>query len=269
MPRSLNGVSASWMPICLAIFFLISLPAQALAKDDADPLIIGVESNDYYPHYQLRNGEIQGFVKDLFARFSQDTGQAVQLRSIPLRRLLIELRRNRVHFKYPDNPKWNSQEKGEDFTHSQPIVRYIDGTLVLPDHLGEPPQDLKTLGTLVGFTPWPYNDRIEEGDLFIYQGTTLEGVIRRTIRNETGGIYANIDVARYLMTHVMGLPDVVVFDPARPHTVSYYATSTVHQTEMLEKFNSWLSRSETFRRNLETKYQVGEFGILKDHKLLN
>ncbi|RED46185.1 hypothetical protein [Aestuariispira insulae] len=266
--RSKNAILQRFpLILCRTIFLclMVILPVRA----QADPMIIGIESNDYYPHYQFQDGEFRGYVRDLFDRFAQDSGLKIHLRTMPLKRLLKEVRAGTVHFKYPDNPKWNVGEKQSVFLHSDPIVGYIDGTLVLPNQVGGPVENIKTLGTLIGFTPWPYFDRIQAGAVSVYEGTSLGGVIKRTLRRGKGGLYANIDVARYQLTSLLGQPDALIFDPNLPHAVSYYAISTVHYPELLDRFNRWQKESAAFKAFLEQKYGVGDAGILGQSQLTN
>ena len=255
------GLCRRFCIIGYGLFALFLIPLRVADAGD-EVIIIGVESNDYYPHYQFINGGFQGYVRDLFDRFSKDSNLKIRLRTMPLKRLLKEVRTGTVHLKYPDNPKWNVEEKKSDFIHSKPIVSYIDGTLVLPGQQGQPVENVRTLGTLIGFTPWPYFDRIQSGRVSVYEGTSLTGLIKRTMRRGRDGIYANIDVANYQLKRLLNQPGALVFDPGLPHAVSYYATSTVHHPELIKAFDQWQISADSFKQQLEEKYMVGRAGVL-------
>lgn len=224
-------------------------------------IIIGVESNDYYPHYQLLDGEVVGYVRDLTDAYAREKNVKIELRSMPLRRIVIELKKGNIHLKYPDNPKWNKDEKEGLFKHSQPIISYIDGTLVTPDNLGKRIERIDILGTLIGFTPWPYFNEIEYGNIQVEMGRTLEGIIKRTLESGNDAVYANVDVANYLMKNNMKQPNALVLDEALPYARSYYSMSTVHYPELLDDFNTWQLNAAPLKQKLERKYELGVYGI--------
>ncbi|NES81748.1 MAG: hypothetical protein F6K10_10275, partial [Moorea sp. SIO2B7] len=56
-----------------------------------------------------------------------------------------------VDFKYPDNEIWSAELKRDiNIYYSAPVVEYIDGVSVLPQHLGTPLSDIKIIGTVRG-----------------------------------------------------------------------------------------------------------------------
>ena len=242
---------------------LAILASPTYAKDK---LIIGVESNDYYPHYQFINDELNGFARDLLDLYASENNLEIEYRSIPLKRLIKEVRNGRFHFKYPDNPKWNKTEKEGMFQYTKPIVRYIDGTMVLDAYLKTPIKRIKRIGTLIGFTPWPYFDLIDKGEIEVIHGRSLEGIIQRTLQQGNDAIYANIDVALYQLSQ--DYPEKTIgefplkFDSTLPFADSYYALSTVKYPGKLKKFEDWMLFNRDKIQKLEAKHGVGEFGIL-------
>ncbi|MCR6633208.1 MAG: hypothetical protein NVV74_25960 [Magnetospirillum sp.] len=151
--------------IRLAVVAVLSLWVLAGSVQAAQrELVVGVEELDYYPVYAVRQGEYVGAAREILDAFAQAEGYTVVYKPLPIKRLFAELLSGGIDMKFPDNPYWASDLKqGRALVYSQPVIRYIDGVLVRPDSLGKGVDGIRALGTVSGFTPFAWMDRIRSG----------------------------------------------------------------------------------------------------------
>lgn len=117
-----------WLPG----FFALMLICQVQAKD----LIIGVEKLNYLPFYTYNGNNYEGFARELFDQFAKDSGHTVEYKILPVARLFHEFLNKQVDMKFPDNPKWKTQDKEKySIQYSNPVIDFTDGIMVLPESL--------------------------------------------------------------------------------------------------------------------------------------
>ena len=117
--------------------------------------VIGVENIDYFPHYTYENGKFEGHGRAILDAFAKSQGYTFVYEAFPIKRLYNNFLDQKLDFKYPDNPNWKQKlKRGTQVHYSQPVAEYIDGVVVLPERKGQGVKQLKTLGTVLGFTAW-------------------------------------------------------------------------------------------------------------------
>ncbi len=218
--------------------------------------VIGVEDMPYLPHYASENGTYSGFARDLFDKFAADSGYDVQYRPLPISRLLTEMLAGRIDSKYPDNPYWASDAKeGLNVQYSAAVAASTDGVSVLPALVGRPVDKIKVIGTVQGFTPWAWLDRIKAGSVKIVETDNFQALVRMTVAGTVDGAFADVDVVRHTLAE-MGQPGALQYDPSLPHTVNDYTLSTTRSPELVKQFSQWLAANQSFIQGLKTKYKL-------------
>ncbi len=243
----------------ITILFSSSIGAEQDMKVlEAPTFIIGVDDTEYYPMYGYQDGNYVGFARELLDAFASDSGYSFQYRPFPILRLYKEFLVNRtVDFKYPDNTFWKSDlKKGKQIHYSTPVVEYIDGVMVLPENKGRGIGSFKSLGTVLGFTPWEYLEAIQTGKIKEDSTTTYRGIIKKTIAKRIDGAYSCIAVLKYQLEN-MNMQGALVFDPSLPHTQSSYRLSSIKHPDIIQKFSFWLVKRKAFIDKLKEKYHVG------------
>ena len=130
----------------------------------AEHYVIAVEKVEYYPLWAQRDGQYAGYARELLDEFGKYSGHSFEYRPLPILRLYKEFLSGRVDFKFPDSPYWaKDQKQGKSVVYSDSALEYIDGVLVKPENLGKGKSNIKTLGTVRGFTAWDYLADIESG----------------------------------------------------------------------------------------------------------
>ncbi len=236
--------------IVIATLFFHALQVHA----DPEEVVIGVEAGAYYPHYDTSTGEYEGFGRALLDAFADHTETKLVYKYQPLKRLVQSLLNGVIAIRYPDNPYWESDLKSQyEITYSNPIVSYVDGSVVKPARLGKGLESLKSLGTVAGFTAWPYFDLIRAGKINVSQNNSRTGLLHQVILGRVDAAYMSIVVANYQLAFVMEQPGALVFDPTLPYKKSHYYLSSIHRPDIVQRFNAFL-RDEAGKIN-EIKYR--------------
>lgn len=243
--------------LCSFLLAAACVPTQLIADD----LTIGVETTEYYPQYQYKEGNYSGFAREVIDLFASKYGHTVTYKAFPIKRLLSVYLGGEVDLKYPDNAYWAGDAKvGKDVVYSDPVVDFIDGTMVLPSAKGKAIAGKFRLGTILGFTPFDYLDKIEAGTVKVTENNNLDSLVRQVESERVEGAYFNVAVAMYHLKEVMKKPELMVFDPNLPHTRSAYAISSIKRPDVVAQFNAFLSENAAEIQGLKDKYQV-EAGI--------
>lgn len=225
-------------------------------------LIIGVENLNYYPYYDFSGTSYSGFFKELMERFADVKGYRVVFKPLPVKRLYTELLESgQIDFKFPDNPHWGGEYKaGKTVHYSDGVVGFIDGTLVRPRNAKGKIGEIKALGTIAGFTPWPYMEPIDSGSIRNIEVRSMPALLKTTMAGRVDGAYVNISVARHILEKVLGQRGKLVWNPHLPYDKGHYHLSTVRYPEILDAFNTFLHAEEGMVKQLEQAYniEVGE-----------
>ena len=248
-------------------FSVIGLLA-ASAAGAKDTLVIGVENLYYLPLSTYEKGAYRGFARDLFDAFAQDRGYAVEYRALPVPRLYASFFSGELDFKFPDNPAWKpAQRAGRKIHYSDPVATFVDGSCTLPERkLGHPDQ-IQRLGTLGGFTPEAWLQRIQTGQPRLSENTHLEALVRQGLAGRVDAAYASVAAINYQLDRVLKRPGALVFNPALPFNRDHYYLSTLKRPDVLKEFNDWLRKHRQRVAALKQQHGVEkgvERGIEKD-----
>lgn len=222
-----------------------------------ETLVIGVENQYYLPAYSYENGVYLGFARELFDAWAQARGHQVVYRALPVPRLYASFLGGQVDFKFPDNPNWNKAARGgKAIAYSEPVLAFVDGTSVRPERKGQGVGAVKVLGTMGGFTPWAWLDRIKAGKTALSENYNLEALTRQTLAGRVDGVYASVAVINYQLDHVLKRPGALVFDPALPASRDHYHLASIKRPELLRDFNDWMRKNQEWINALKTRHGV-------------
>ncbi len=251
LPRVLTG-------LCGAL-----LTAQLWAAD-TKTLTIGVENLYYLPISQYSNGQYQGFARELLDAFAKDQGYKIEYRALPVPRLYSSFFEGEIDFKFPDNPNWQADKRaGKPIVYSEPVAQFVDGVLVPANHPQRKtltPDQIRTLGTVSGFTPWAWLDRIKAGKTTLTENTNLESLSRQVLAGRVDGAYANVAVMNHHLDHVANQPGALVFASQLPHSRDAYFLSSQRRPEVIKQFAQWQKAHKGWIDELKLKHNV-EKGI--------
>ena len=231
------------------ILFLLSASTQAQKTYS-----VGVEAFPYYPHYQITGESFSGYARDILDAFARVKGYKLRYHPMPYMRIVNLFLSNKLDFQYPDNEYWLAKrKKNHHIYYSQSAVNYTDGLHLLPNNIGKGLDSVKTIGTLLGFTPIQYFPLQDSGQLEIHYSTTVEGLIKQAHLGRIDGLYLNTDVIDYAERN-KALK--LVFDPSLPHIKSGYSLSSINHPDIIEDFNHFLNNYPDIVNTIKSKYQL-------------
>ncbi len=243
-------------PVCKHCLGVLLLCCAGVATAKA-PLVVGVESLYYLPVATHDSGGYRGFARDLIDAFAKDQGYRVEYRPLPVPRLYASFFAGQIDFKFPDNAYWKKDLRiGKTIYYSDPVAAFVDGTCVLPAMRNAGPDAIRRLGTMGGFTPWAWLDRIKAGKTSLSENTRLEALVRQALAGRVDGVYASVAVINYQLDHVLKQPGALVFNPALPHSRDNYHLATMKRPEVVREFNDWMRKNRDKVAALKNKHGV-------------
>lgn len=242
------------MKALLAVILCFSLPASPAM---AQTFKVGVELQPYPPYYSLKNGEYQGYARDLLDAFADAQGHEFTYVAVPVKRLLSDFLAGKLDFKYPDNPQWSvEQKRGNSLFYSSATAPFTDGVLVLPDRLGRDKSRLKVLGTQLGFSPLAYQGDLDAGHMRLSQTSQIDSLLKMALSGRVDGIYLNPLVARHALKDAGLAEDALVFDANLPHLQGDYVLSSLHQPQVIREFDAFLENNQALVSRLRSQYGI-------------
>lgn len=234
-----------------ALCVLLAAPARAEQRE----LVVGVEELDYFPCYALRKGEYVGAARDILDAFAQARGYVLSYRPLPIKRLYAELLSGGIDVKFPDNPHWAPDAKqGHNLVYSQPVIAYVDGVLVRPENLGKGIEAVRTLGTVSGFTPFAWLDRMRAGKLVVKENPRTDLLLRQVVLGRMDGAYASVAVVNYTLEGELNMPGALVFDPQLPHSRDAYRLSSLNRPAVVAEFDAWMAANPGLVEAIKQRY---------------
>lgn len=239
-----------------ALLVFATLPTAAYAQ--AKSFNIGVEQTEYYPIYSYRNNQWVGYSRELLDAFAAKKGYQFTYTPLPILRLFVDfLKKDELDFKFPDNPQWRTDLKGTmAITYSKPAFEGIEGSMVLPARVGKGIAAVKTLGTIRGFTPWPYQDAISAQKVFNETTDTLASLVQKTLAGRTDAMFINTAIADYHMAQELKKPGALVLDKGLPNNPVAYLLSTRKHPAIIAEFDAFLASEKALVAQLKAKYKL-------------
>lgn len=222
----------------------------ASAKD----FVVGVEDVSYYPLYDFSNGR-GGYTQALLDEFGRQYGHTFTYLPLPIKRFSKWLIEHQIDFKYPDNVRWNPEGRVYDsFVYSEPTVRLVAGTLTLPQS-ELTPDKLRVLGTLLGFYPTQWIDKIKSGQVKLYEHSSTLVLIQQALRGHVDGIDIEPSVVNHHLK-LLGKPGGLKVNKKFTYEVYDYYLSTIRHKDVILQFNEFLRNNKTFVAELQKKFEI-------------
>lgn len=220
-------------------------------------VVIGVENQYYLPVYAYENGAYKGFARELLDAWARDRGYRVEYRALPVPRLYASFFGGQVDLKFPDNPNWKQAARaGRKISYSDSVATFIDGTSVRPERKGLGVDAVKSLGTMGGFTPWAWLDRIKAGNTVLSENYDLEALTRQALAGRVDGVYASVAVINYQLDHALKQPGALVFDPGLPYSRDHYHLASIKRPDLVRDFNDWMRGNDDRVAALKERHGV-------------
>ena len=221
---------------------------------------VGVEATDYMPISKGDDGKYSGYAKELLDTFASKNGHKFTYTPLPVARLIDEFAvKKSLDFKFPDNAYWAKEvKKDAKIVYSQSAISVTEGLMVLPANKGKGLDSIKKLGTVRGFTPWPYMDQIKSKKIILSEANTPEAAINMCEAGRVDAVYGSQIVSNYIMTDMLKKPGVLVFDDKMPSTKSDFSLSSIAHPDVIKQFDEFLAKDKDTVAKLKAKYKIVE-----------
>lgn len=242
--------------ICLALF----LPWINITNSIAQEFIIGVEDVSYYPLYDFSANDATkpSFTKDLLTTFFEQHNYSYRFIALPVKRFNQWYVENGIDFKFPDNVRWRDDKKNKlNITFSFPVVKLMAGSYVLAKNAKYQRNEIKKLGTILGFAPTLWFDKIKNKELELIEENTPFSIVKHII-------YGNVDATNIdtnVIQHNLKLlekPNAIVLNKNIKHEVYSYHFSSIKHPQIIKQFNEFLQSNSSLLRKLKKKHGIIE-----------
>ncbi|GAB3015173.1 type 2 periplasmic-binding domain-containing protein [Bowmanella dokdonensis] len=246
------------MPL-IRLTLLIMLSGSLAAA--AGEYVIGVESQDYYPHYDFthRDGARASYTTEVFALFSRHSGHQFVFLPLPIKRARQELfEGDTIDLLYPDNPAWaDFQSTGMRRVYSSPLVNILGGTMVRPPDYGKGVANFHVLAVPRGFTPIEWL-KLKQGKPFrVVEVPDALSALEMVLLGRADGADVEFNVARHLLSE-MGQSGMLVMDPGLPLSAVGFHLSTIEHVGLIKEFDRFLSEHQAQIQQLKQHYKLIE-----------
>ncbi len=254
-----------FIPCIISLVIILSFPTHATEVQyqktnisDRRHFVIGVEEQQYYPlyYYDKDKREYTGLASRILNEFAKKSNYTFEYKPYPIKRLHRVLVSGGIDFKFPANPHWaNDLKIDAKISYSDAVIDYTDGVFVKPENIGKGNDSIHVLGTVLGFTPWDWIDKIKSGHVALKETRDFEAMINQLISERIDGAYVNYTVVKYHLKK-SEKEGTIVFDKGLAHTKSQYLLSTAKHPEIIKEFNDWMIVNKELIDKLKQEYAV-------------
>jgi len=226
----------------------------------AQEFIIGVEEVSYYPLYDFSasNTNKPSFCKELLTLFFDQHNYSYRFMALPIKRFDKWYVERGIDFKFPDNFRWRNDKQNKlGITFSQPVIKLMAGSYVLKANAQYKRNDVKKLGTIFGFSPTLWFDKLESNELTLIEESAPFGIIKHLLHNNIDAINIDANVIRHNLK-LLGKPKEIVLNTNIQHEVYSYHFSSIKHPEIIKQFDDFLQNNSELLQQLKKKYGISE-----------
>ena len=230
-------------------------------KLHAKEYIIGVEDVSYYPFYDFsaKQSNQKSFSKELLSTFFQQHGYKFKFVPLPVKRFDKWFAEENIDFKFPDNVRWRSAESRRLNTlYSTPILYLTTGSFVLKKNKHVPEQAIKRLGTLYGFYPTLWVERVRNNSIEIVESKSTFSLVKHLLHGNLDAINIEKNVIDHVLKGMGREKDEIVLNLQAKHERYAFHFSTILHPEILQEFNEFLNTHSKQIAELKRKYGIIE-----------
>lgn len=218
---------------------------------------IGVENIDYYPHYAFSHRPTS-FSQDVLTIFFDQQDIKYEFIPLPLKRFNRWYQLDNIDFKYPDNPKWRVEDSQKlDVIYSRGVVSSIGGSVVKQENILLERKEVKKLGTIAGFYPSLWIDKIKTGDVEMIENHNVVSVIKMATHDMVDVINLDYSVVHYHLKK-LGMEKELVLSKNLPYQEIMFHLSSIEHAEIINKFNIFLIENRHLIEQLKIKHKIIE-----------
>jgi len=239
-------------------FFAFCLALLSAPFASADTLVVGIEDQQFLPHYTVGSGRFTGYAADVLLLFMKSSTHKLKIKTMSSLELLKKMQSGEIDLRYPDNAKWQSSLKAKDsqtIYYSDNVVRYDEGSLVIKEKALAGVDQIRSVGIVRGREPVAYLKLLNSGKVLAKENPDLESLIKSTLLGRVDAAYCNVDVALYRLK-TMGIGNDLLVNTQLPNISDYYTLSTIRHKDVIQEFNQFLQQNQAAIEELKRKYNL-------------
>jgi len=226
----------------------------------AQEFIVGVEEVSYYPLYDFSATDTTrpSFSKDLLTIFFEQHNYSYRFMALPIKRFNLWYVEKGIDFKFPDNVRWRDDKQNKlNITFSQSVVKLMAGSYVLKSNANFKRDDIKKLGTIFGFVPTLWFDRLESKKLELIEENSPLGIVKHILHGNVDATNIDSNVIRHNLKLVEN-PQSIVLNKNIKHEIYGYHLSSIKHPKIIKQFDDFLQNNPKLLQQLKQKYDISE-----------
>jgi len=239
---------------------IVLLFTLAINFAEAKNFIIGVEAIRYYPLYDFSANDTTkpSFTKEILSVFFDANNYQYQFVALPIKRFDKWYIEKNIDFKFPDNFRWRKDKENKlNITFSQSVVKLIAGTYVLKNNKESSRNDIKRLGTILGFVPTLWFDKIGSDNFTLVEESSPISVIRHLLHGNVDATNIDPNVIQHNLKQLKENKQIVLNKNIKHEEFSYHLSSIKHP-EIIREFNNFLNNNKELVESIKEKYGIDE-----------
>lgn len=227
----------------------------------AKEYLIGVEDISYYPFYDFsaKQTDQKSFTKELISVFFTYKNYKFKFVPLPVKRFDKWFVEESIDFKFPDNTRWRTEEsKTLNITYSEPVLHLIAGSYVLAKNQSLSQDAIKRLGTVYGFYPTLWIDRVQNNTIEIVELRSTFSIVKHLIYGNVDAVNIDKNVINHALKS-MGKPeDIIALNKKTKHERFAFHFSSILHPKIIQEFNHFLNTHSEQIAELKNKYGIIE-----------
>lgn len=243
------------------VIYFVGILSIGNSSAQTKEYIIGVEDVSYYPFYDFSAETLdrRSFTKELLSTFFRHQGYQFKFVALPLKRFDKWYVEEAIDFKFPDNIRWRiGESKKLNLTYSQPVLHLTAGTYVLKKNSQLLRQEIKTLGTISGFFPTLWYDRLQNKTIELVEVSSPYSLIKHLLHGNIDAINIDKNVIDYNLKLLQQDGDAILLSTHIKHERYAYHFSTILHPEVIQEFDEFLDKNSLRVAELKRKYDIIE-----------
>ena len=222
----------------------------------ADNFVVGVEDLHYYPYFDFADNN-DSFAKALLDQFAKDNNHQITYLPLPIKQFPKWLFEENIDFKFPDNERWQEINNIHHLKifYSDEVAELTAGTLVMAKNSSKNVASFKTIGTVAGFHPTLWLDKIAKGEVTLFEDSSPTILVQYLVRGLIDGLVIDLAVAKNELKKLQ-LDETIVYSNHIIQENFSYQLSTVKYPKILKQFNQWQVKRRKFIDELKAEYGI-------------
>lgn len=233
--------------VVLLVFVSVQLGGGNLTYTVVFPL------NEFYPQYEVKDNLSRGLLPEIIKKFSSDENLNIQIKSMPVKRYLLEFYNNNIDFVFPDNPNWDDESKKKySVSYSNIVMKSVGSFLVGKEQSEINLEQLKSIATIRGYTLPIDEEILKKRKINVFYVNSLNNLIQMLKSKRVESIFFHESIA---LTRLSSFDKIEV--AANLPKIEYsYHLSTIKQKSLMLKFNSWLIANKSWIENKKRELSI-------------